>query len=196
MPVVSLEAPAPDSSQFSWKDYYRRALVALEEQLIDRKLTHAAHTSFRGALGRELSDPRVPGIELRLALESGLIHRQPKGVLHRRGPTLGQDEKRPQAAGPARFDQVPGQPHQYGSCPRRNLRVIALPQPQHTIEPAEHRYPLSSIPRQEKRIIRPFGTLSSLSSGTCRCQARRIFYLTSSIAMSVRSAVSGSSKTG
>jgi hypothetical protein len=78
MPVVSLEAPAPDSRQFSWKDYYRRALVALEEPLTDRKLTHAAHTSFRSASGRALSDPRVPGIELRLALESGLIHRRPK----------------------------------------------------------------------------------------------------------------------
>lgn len=78
MPVVSLEAPAPDSRQFSWKDYYRRALVALEEPLTDRKLTHAAHTSFRSASGRAMSDPRVPGIELRLALESGLIHRRPK----------------------------------------------------------------------------------------------------------------------
>ncbi|MGH9453755.1 MAG: ATP-binding protein [Terriglobia bacterium] len=78
IPVVSLEAPAPDSRQFSWKDYYRRALVALEEPLTDRKLTHAAHTSFRSASGRALSDPRVPGIELRLALESGLIHRRPK----------------------------------------------------------------------------------------------------------------------
>ena len=78
MPVVSLEAPAPDSSQFSWKDYYRRALIALEEPLVDRKLTHAAHASFHGACGRALSDPIVPGIELRLALESGLIHRRPK----------------------------------------------------------------------------------------------------------------------
>jgi hypothetical protein len=78
MPVVSLEAPAPDSRQFSWKDYYRRALVALEEPLTDRKLTLAAHTSFRSASGRVLSDPRVPGIELRLALENGLIHRRPK----------------------------------------------------------------------------------------------------------------------
>jgi hypothetical protein len=78
MPAVSLEAPAPDSRQFSWKDYYRRALVALEEPLTDRKLTYAAHTSFRCASGRAPSDPRVPGIELRLALESGLIHRRPK----------------------------------------------------------------------------------------------------------------------
>ncbi len=78
MPVVSLEAPAPDSSQFSWKDYYRRALIALEEPLVDRKLTYAAHASFHGACGRALSDPIVPGIELRLALESGLIHRRPQ----------------------------------------------------------------------------------------------------------------------
>jgi AAA domain len=78
LPVVSLEAPAPDSHQFSWKDYYLRALVELEEPLIDRKLTHTAHTSFRGGSGRALNDPRVPGIELRLALESSLIHRRPK----------------------------------------------------------------------------------------------------------------------
>lgn len=78
IPVVSIEAPAPDSSQFSWKDYYRRALVAMEEPLIDRKLTHAARASFSDAHGRALCDPRVPGIELRLALESGLIHRRPR----------------------------------------------------------------------------------------------------------------------
>jgi hypothetical protein len=49
MPVVSMEAMAPDSNQFSWKHYYQRALVALEEPLICRKLTHAAHTSFEAA---------------------------------------------------------------------------------------------------------------------------------------------------
>jgi len=78
MPVVSMEAMAPDSNQFSWKHYYQRALVALEEPLICRKLTHAAHTSFRSGCGRALSDPLVPGIELRLALENGLIHRRAK----------------------------------------------------------------------------------------------------------------------
>jgi hypothetical protein len=73
-----MEAMAPDSNQFSWKHYYQRALVALEEPLICRKLTHAAHTSFRSGCGRALSDPLVPGIELRLALENGLIHRRAK----------------------------------------------------------------------------------------------------------------------
>lgn len=80
VPVVSMEAAAPDSSQFSWKDYYRRALVALDEPLIDRKLTCNVRSSFhdvRDTFGRALTDPRAAGIELRLALESALIHRRP-----------------------------------------------------------------------------------------------------------------------
>jgi hypothetical protein len=77
VPVVSIEAAAPDSSQFSWKDYYRRALIALDEPLIDRKLTNLVRDSFRDGCGRALTDPRVPGLELRMALESTLIHRRP-----------------------------------------------------------------------------------------------------------------------
>jgi hypothetical protein len=80
VPVVSMEAAAPDSSQFSWKDYYRRALLALDEPLIDRKLTCQVRSSFRDVrdtFGRALTDPRAAGLELRLALESALIHRQP-----------------------------------------------------------------------------------------------------------------------
>ena len=77
VPVVSIEAAAPDSSQFSWKDYYRRALLALEEPLIDRKLTDQVRNSFRDGCGRVLRDSRVPGLELRMALEGALIHRRP-----------------------------------------------------------------------------------------------------------------------
>ena len=80
VPVVSIEAAAPDSSQFSWKDYYRRALLALDEPLVDRKLTCQVRSSFRDVrdtFGRALTDPRAAGLELRLALESALIHRQP-----------------------------------------------------------------------------------------------------------------------
>ncbi len=80
VPVVSMEAAAPDSSQFSWKDYYRRALLALDEPLIDQKLTCNVRSSFhnvRDTFGRALTDPRAAGLELRLALESALIHRRP-----------------------------------------------------------------------------------------------------------------------
>jgi hypothetical protein len=75
-----MEAAAPDSSQFSWKDYYRRALLALDEPLVDRKLTCHVRNSFhdvRDTFGRALTDPRAAGLEIRLALESALIHRRP-----------------------------------------------------------------------------------------------------------------------
>jgi hypothetical protein len=80
VPVASMEAAAPDSSQFSWKDYYRRALLALDEPLVDRKLTCHVRSSFhdgRDTFGRALTDPRASGLEIRLALESALIHRRP-----------------------------------------------------------------------------------------------------------------------
>jgi len=80
VPVASMEAAAPDSNQFSWKDYYRRALLALDEPLVDRKLTCHVRNSFhdvRDTFGRALTDPRAAGLEIRLALESALIHRRP-----------------------------------------------------------------------------------------------------------------------
>src|SRR5207244_13402213 len=38
IPVIGVEAAAPDSGNFNWKDYYRRALLALEEPLTDYKI--------------------------------------------------------------------------------------------------------------------------------------------------------------
>ena len=38
VPVLAVEAIAPESGQFNWKDYYARALVALNEPLLDHKV--------------------------------------------------------------------------------------------------------------------------------------------------------------
>src|SRR5262245_58125236 len=38
IPVVSVEAVAPDSGSFNWKDFYKRLLMGLEEPLMDRKI--------------------------------------------------------------------------------------------------------------------------------------------------------------
>ena len=76
VPVVSIEAAA-DSSQFSWKDYYRRALISLEEPLIDQKITDRHRGLFRDFSGRLAVDPRAVGLEIRYALENALIHRRP-----------------------------------------------------------------------------------------------------------------------
>jgi len=40
VPVVGVEAVAPESRNFNWKDYYIRALIALEEPLIDHKFDY------------------------------------------------------------------------------------------------------------------------------------------------------------
>jgi hypothetical protein len=74
--VASIEAPA-DSPQFSWRDYYRRALVALEEPLIDHKISYRVRGVFRDGSGRLTLDPRAVGLEIRYALEGALLHRRP-----------------------------------------------------------------------------------------------------------------------
>jgi AAA domain len=77
VPVVSIVAVAPDSSQFSWRDYYKRALIALEEPLIDRKIIYRVHGVSRNSSGELMVDPRVLGLELRHALETALYYRRP-----------------------------------------------------------------------------------------------------------------------
>ena len=44
IPVVGLEVAVADADSFRWRDYYKRALVALEEPMIEHKIvpTHIA----------------------------------------------------------------------------------------------------------------------------------------------------------
>lgn len=81
IPVVGLEAVAPDSGNFSWKEYYRRALRALEEPLIDDKIDYATPHRFRNQAGEFTVPPRVGNPELRQAMEQALRHRRPAAVL-------------------------------------------------------------------------------------------------------------------
>jgi len=81
IPVVGFEAIAPDSGNFSWKEYYRRALRALEEPLIDDKIDYATPHRFRNHAGEFTVPPRVGNPELRQAMEQALRHRRPAAVL-------------------------------------------------------------------------------------------------------------------
>lgn len=74
IPVVAVEAVAPDSGSFSWKDYYQRALRALEEPLLRHKINYGGqdlHT-FAG---------KTAGTELRYALEQALRFRRPAAMM-------------------------------------------------------------------------------------------------------------------
>ncbi len=81
IPVIGFEAVAPDSGSFSWKDYYRRALRALEEPLIDYKIDYATRQVFRNQAGEFTVASRVDNNELRQAMEQALRHRRPSAVL-------------------------------------------------------------------------------------------------------------------
>jgi hypothetical protein len=74
VPVLAVEAIAPESGQFNWKDYYARALVALNEPLLDRKvMVNAAINpdAVRPTIRRSASAPA-----LRWVLEQCLRQRR------------------------------------------------------------------------------------------------------------------------
>src|SRR5664280_3187190 len=47
IPVVSVEAIAPESGSFNWRDHYKRLLHQLDEPLIDHKLNREAGPVMR-----------------------------------------------------------------------------------------------------------------------------------------------------
>lgn len=71
LPVCSTTAVSPDSGNFNWKDYYRRALQALDEPLAGEKI--------RTGTTRPLATAEATA--LRRALESALQHRRPQAFI-------------------------------------------------------------------------------------------------------------------
>ncbi len=81
IPVIGFEAVAPDSGNFSWKDYYRRALRALEEPLIDHKIDYATQHVIQNQSSELAIASRIGNPELRQAMEQALRQRRPAAVL-------------------------------------------------------------------------------------------------------------------
>lgn len=82
IPVVCVEAIAPDSGNFNWKDYYIRALEAFNEPLIDKKADVALRTNCHSGEGPHIPNhSRVTTGELRRALEQALRHRRPDAFI-------------------------------------------------------------------------------------------------------------------
>lgn len=81
-PVVSVEAVAPESGNFSWKDHFKRLLEVMREPLIDYKLG-------RNGKPRDLNKitfpvdltSRTSGAEYQYAVEQALRYRRPAAVL-------------------------------------------------------------------------------------------------------------------
>jgi energy-coupling factor transporter ATP-binding protein EcfA2 len=72
LPLVSLEAVAPEQGNFDWHDFYQHALLGLNEPLIDHKVVDATRLD-----GQLISQARPNLRTLRQALTQCLRHRRP-----------------------------------------------------------------------------------------------------------------------
>lgn len=80
LPVCSTTAVSPDSGTFNWKDYYRRALHALHEPLINDKVATGG-TGTRQDHGVRLPPSAADAPALRRALEHALTYRRPAAFI-------------------------------------------------------------------------------------------------------------------
>jgi hypothetical protein len=81
IPVVGMEAPSPDSGNFSWRDFYTRALVALHEPMITHKMTSELRGLHQDDQGRLIIERNVTAPDLRRVLEKCLLYRQPRAFI-------------------------------------------------------------------------------------------------------------------
>src|SRR6266699_2187433 len=81
IPVVAMEAASPDSGNFHWKDYYTRALLALDEPFIADKITYDVRDMHRDEQGRLVIERNLTIPDLRRALEKTLWYRQPRAFI-------------------------------------------------------------------------------------------------------------------
>jgi energy-coupling factor transporter ATP-binding protein EcfA2 len=84
LPVVSVEAVAPESGSFNWRDHFRRLLFQMDEPLVDFKRVPRdslkPEAEERPTI-RFLPGSRAAGPEYRYAVEQALSYRRPVAVL-------------------------------------------------------------------------------------------------------------------
>jgi len=78
MPALMMEAPSPDTGNFSWKDYMTRALIAADEPMLADKITYDTRGIHRDEQGRLIIERTVTTPDLRRVLEKCFHHRRPR----------------------------------------------------------------------------------------------------------------------
>lgn len=81
IPLLALEAPSPDSGNFSWKDFYTRALMVLHEPMMGYKVTYEVRGLHQDDQGRLIIERNATTPDLRRVLEKCLYHRRPRAFL-------------------------------------------------------------------------------------------------------------------
>jgi energy-coupling factor transporter ATP-binding protein EcfA2 len=81
IPVASVEAVAPESGSFNWRDHYRRLLHQLDEPLIDYKVNRCPDGRYAQEGARFMPPSRAVGTDYRYAVEQAIRHRRPVAVM-------------------------------------------------------------------------------------------------------------------
>jgi energy-coupling factor transporter ATP-binding protein EcfA2 len=81
IPVVSVEAVAPESGNFNWRDHYKRLLRQLDEPLVDYKVGRRPEGESVHAGRRFMPPPRAIAADYRYAVEQAVRHRRPVAVM-------------------------------------------------------------------------------------------------------------------
>ena len=81
IPVVSIEAVAPESGNFNWRDHYKRLLRQLDEPLVDYKVGRRPESEPVRPRSRFLPPPRAVASDYRDAVEQAIRHRRPVAVM-------------------------------------------------------------------------------------------------------------------
>jgi energy-coupling factor transporter ATP-binding protein EcfA2 len=77
IPIVCVEAVAPGNNTFRWRSFYKRTLIAIDEPLINDKISYSEDGIRRDSEGKLIVKSRATEDSLRLAMEQALSHRRP-----------------------------------------------------------------------------------------------------------------------
>ncbi len=80
MPIVRIEVDYPDGNKFSWIEFYRSALIALQEPMIDKKFKNIPARS-KLDLSKNVLENKATGHVLKAAFLSALSERKTKILL-------------------------------------------------------------------------------------------------------------------
>lgn len=81
LPAMLMEAVSPDTGNFSWKDYFTRALIAADEPMVTDKVLYDVRGIHRDGQGRLVIERTVTALDLRRVLEKCFHHRQPRAFI-------------------------------------------------------------------------------------------------------------------
>ena len=81
LPVLALEAAAPENGNFHWGHFFRQALGELEAPFLKDKAQYMANTAYFDRAGNFIIGHRATAGDLRLSVEQSLRYRKPRAVI-------------------------------------------------------------------------------------------------------------------